>query len=128
MNFKDLENAVIGETIFVDEDGFKRFFMGFTPNKKRILTVTDDGNQNGSSWLENGIKDWKIKQPERETIQMYDTIDNCGNYCLCDENGKYPHFLDKNLVGENQGNELRKRNIIKPSIKIYADTFEIVRE
>ena len=128
MRIGDLENAVIGETILIGEYEDERIFMGFTPNKKLILTVTNDEFQTGASWHENEIEEWEIKQPEREIIQMYDTIDTMGNYCICNEGGDYPVFEKKRFSGSWYGSDVRKRNIIKPSIKIYKDSFEIVRE
>lgn len=125
MNFKDLENAVIGETILVGENGIERIFMGFIPNKNRIIVLSY--GEYASSWIENDIKDWKIKQPERETIQLYDTIDSFGHYCLCNENGCPPDFYRKTFF-DVANSKIRKRNIIEPSIKIYKDSFEIVRE
>ena len=63
-------------------------------NERIIFMDNEDSLQSFSA---NNLEHYPSQKPERETIDLYWTFDNCGNKCLCNSNGFYPNFTTKQL-------------------------------
>lgn len=73
---------------------------------------------------------WELYQEPRETIDIYESFNELGTCVYCDQDGLLIDSRERFLY-EPVDVEVVKQNIItpnKPKFRIYADTFEIVRE
>lgn len=75
MKFDDLKDAKINETVFVNPEGYERLYIGFTIRGK--LVTSNLTGSNIFTWEEHEIKDWEIKQPEREKFYIW-RYNECG--------------------------------------------------
>lgn len=74
--------------------------------------------------------EWELCQEPRETIDVYESFDAKGISLYCSKYGFCIDTIKKEFINILDTEEIKK-NIItpnKPKFKIYADTFEVVRE
>ena len=75
MKFSDLKDAVPFKTILVDEGGVERCFVAINPYNNRVIT-TRSVTGYPYCWTEAEIKDWIIKQPEKEKPESPELLDS----------------------------------------------------
>lgn len=126
MNLQEAQIAMIkGEKVRNKEFKFEHEYSFDQTLLKFIMHTESTAARATFDHSENGYEIIK----EREIIELFETINTYGEVVFCDKDGHTPDFLDERLVAGSIYKETRKRNILKDgrTIKIYADTFEVVK-
>jgi len=80
----------------------------------------------------NNLDEFKLVEPERETITFYEHICDCGVIGFLTENKEYLSFNNKksNLYETMHSDKCQKlyRNGVCQEVKVYANTLEYIEE
>lgn len=96
LTFKEIkEKCVAGESVLICENNYERTYFGISSDGRVVVYVEEFG---ASSWSESEIKHWKIKQPEPETVELVECVDNMGDITFMGKDLKsYYYFNTKKL-------------------------------
>lgn len=123
MTFEELkEKGVPGETVLVDRDNSEAVLVGFSIHRESVAVLELERNL----WYVHSdrLKDWKIKEPEREKVEMF--------WYLLDSqltaiSGVGLYYSKDNEKWMNCEHELIKYPNM-PSFFVYKDNGEVVDE
>ncbi len=125
LTFKEIkEKCVSGETVLITEDKNELTFIGFRVDGK---LVTESETTFMLDYTENEIKEWIIKTPTREVIELFLTETFNGTIRTCDKDGKSPNYEHKEMT-DTEATMYRTNRSKDVFRRIYADTFEGVEE